>query len=133
MRVGDSLSSSVDVSSGIVQGSTLGPDLFTIFADSLLRSVSLPVDGFADDIKFLADVTVKSKSEVQAELDKISIWADEKNMPLSFEKPLLCTVGIVNHFMNTTLKTKSSKRLTISPILEFDVQLMRLTQAIVRP
>ena len=50
--VGDSLSSSVDVTSGIVQGSTLGPDLFTIFADSLLRSVSLPVDGFVDDIKF---------------------------------------------------------------------------------
>ena len=109
VRLGDSLSSSVDVTSVIVQGSTLGPDLFTIFADSLLRSVSLPFDGFADDIQFLADVIVKSKSEVQAELDKISIWSDENNMPLSFEKTIAMHCGHCQPFHEYHIKDQVIK------------------------
>ena len=37
MRVGDCLSSTCDVTSGTVQGSTLGPVLYTILIDPLLQ------------------------------------------------------------------------------------------------
>ena len=41
---------------------------------------------FADNIKFLADVTLHSRVAVQAEIDIISAWSDEKQMPLSLNK-----------------------------------------------
>jgi hypothetical protein len=71
VRVGSSLSAPCDVTSGVVQGSIFGPVLYTVLTDSLLRQFSFPVDAFADDIKFLADVTLHIREEVQAEVDKL--------------------------------------------------------------
>jgi hypothetical protein len=86
VKVGECYSSVHPVLSGVVQGSVCGPGLYVILIDSLLRRISLPHWCFADDLKFLADVTVHSSALVQKTIDIICQWADERSMPLSLEK-----------------------------------------------
>ena len=71
VRIGDTLSDAALESSGVIQGSTLGPILYDIFIDSLLSRITLPSEGFADDFKFLADVSVYTARQIQDEIDKV--------------------------------------------------------------
>ena len=48
----------------------------------------LPIEGFADDLKFVADLSLNTKAEVQSEINKVAIWAESHRMPLSKEKML---------------------------------------------
>ena len=80
-RVCDCLSSTCDVTSCTVQGSTLGPELYTILIDPLLRLLIFPKSAFADDIKFVADVTTDTSKTVQTEVTKIADWFDSHSMP----------------------------------------------------
>ena len=84
--VSDCLSSTCDVTSGTVQGSTLGSMLYTILIDPLLRLLIFPKGAFANDIKFVADVTTNTYETVQAEVTKIADWPDSHSMPLTIEK-----------------------------------------------
>lgn len=56
------------VSSGVVRGPIIGNILYTIFNDSLLWQLKLPVLGFAD-IKLLVNVSERSQADVQDELN----------------------------------------------------------------
>ena len=86
VRVGDALSVSVDVTSNVIQGSTLGSVLYGIFIDSLLRKITLPSQAFADDFIFKADVITQSKDVIQNEINIVVDWADERDTILSIEK-----------------------------------------------
>ena len=86
VRIGSCYSSAADVTSGVIQGSTLGPILYDVFIDSLLRVIKLPLQAFADDLKFVADVAVHSKAAVQSDVDTLCAWADYHGTPLSVEK-----------------------------------------------
>ena len=88
VRVGSSLSTTCDVTSGILQGSIIGLILYTIRNDPLLRQLSLPSVALADDVKFLVDVTELSKDNVQAEVDIIANWSEEHYMLLSVDKTI---------------------------------------------
>ena len=88
VRVGDSVSQVSVVTSGVIQGSSLGPDLHTVFADELLRLTIIkhPAVGFADDLKFIADVTEEPAAAVQSDIDAVTLWANAHRIPLSIEK-----------------------------------------------
>ena len=53
----------------------------------------LPVEGFADDFKFLADISLHTKAEVQSEINKVAIWAESHRIPLSKEKNVVLHCG----------------------------------------
>ena len=72
--------------SGLIQSSVLGPTFYVMLSNSLLCTINLPLEAFADNLKFLADVTNHTKNGVQAEIDKVSEWADAHLVPLSMEK-----------------------------------------------
>ena len=86
VRIGDTLSDAALVSSGVIQGYTLGSILYNIFIDSLLSRITLPSEGFADDFKLLADVSVYTAHQIQDEIDKVVTWTDENYTPLSVDK-----------------------------------------------
>ena len=69
VRVEIHLSSIKEVTSGVVEGSVLGPDLYNVEADSLVRRIRLPRVAYADDFKFVSDVALCSQAEMQAEIN----------------------------------------------------------------
>ena len=87
--IGNALSDLATVQSGVIQGSTLGAILYKILINSLLRKLTLPSQGFADDRTFVADVIAHWRYRIQQEVDTFSLWTDKHCMPLSIEK---CTV-----------------------------------------
>ena len=72
VRIGDSISASTDVTSGVIQGTSLGPIFYAIFIDGLLRTIRLPSQGYADDFKFIADVNIYTRADVQNEINTIA-------------------------------------------------------------
>ena len=88
--LGEVSSEWTDVTSGVPQGSVLGPTLFVIYInympDCLINSVKL----FADDSKILAHVGAIGEQDkhgnLQADLDRASKWANDWLMLLNFEK-----------------------------------------------
>ena len=89
VRIGNALYDLATVQSGVIQGSTLGPILYNISINPLLRKLALSSQGFAADLKFVTDVLAHSRNRMQQEVDNISLWADEHCTLLLIKK---CTV-----------------------------------------
>ena len=89
-------SSPVPVESGLIQGSTLGPVLFTLFIDSLLKIIPVPIFAYADDITLVAEIKSNNQGEVQKAIDLIGQWSVDNTMPLSFEKCSVLHCGLHN-------------------------------------
>ena len=96
VRIGGKTSEKVSVISGSVQGSVLGPDLFSVVIDSLLGLLEIPAFGFADDIKFVIDCITCTTAYMQVELDKVEARSIQHAMPLSLDKSVILHSGLRN-------------------------------------
>ena len=86
-----------NVSSGIPQGSVLGPLLFIIFINDLPDVVDSTVYLFADDTKIFN--LIKSKEDkltLQKDLDKLSQWTNKWLLKLHPEKCKCMNIGRIN-------------------------------------
>ena len=71
-------SEEIKVTSGVPQGSVLGPILFTIFINDLPRVVDSHVRLFADDCIVYRPVTKNEDAEsLQADINSLMSWAEE--------------------------------------------------------
>ena len=84
------------------QALCLGPAFFILFIDRLLNCIKNPTTAFADDLEFVAYVTM-STCEVQADIYVVADWFDHNNMPLSTEKCLILHCGQSQMFYNYTI------------------------------
>jgi hypothetical protein len=73
--VGDSKSNSFNVTSGVPQGSVLGPILFLLYINDLPDNIKNAVALFADDLKMVA----KSHTKVmnQDDIDSLVLWQNK--------------------------------------------------------
>ncbi|MES9905174.1 MAG: reverse transcriptase family protein [Sedimenticola sp.] len=77
VRIGTSMSQKSPVTSGIPQGSVLGPILFLIFINDLPEIVTSAVKLFADDTKLYREIASANDCElIQEDLNKLSNWTD---------------------------------------------------------
>ncbi|CAM4370492.1 unnamed protein product [Caretta caretta] len=74
------------VTSGVPQGSVLGPILFNLFINDLEKGVNSDVTKFADDTKLLKIVkTTADCEELQKDLTKLSDWATKWQIKFNVE------------------------------------------------
>ncbi len=68
----------LQVSSGVPQGSVLGPLLFLIYINDLDCGITLNISKFADDTKLGGKAFTNGDCEViQRDLDNLSTWTDK--------------------------------------------------------
>lgn len=100
VRIDRSFSQSLPVSSGVIQGSVLGPTLFNIFVDDLDNSIRhCQILKYADDTRIFrsADKSNKSvnclKVMVQEDIDNIVKWSNDSGLKLNIKKCFSVSFG----------------------------------------
>ena len=85
------------VTSGVPQGSVLGPLLFLIYINDLDVNLITSISKFADDTKLGGKVlNVEDRNRIQADLDKIVEWSATWQMKFNTEKCKVLHIGSKN-------------------------------------
>ena len=83
-----------EVTSGIPQGTVLGPTLFLAYINDLPQTTSSPIVLFADDTKAFRQINgVTDCLELQADLNKLQDWANKWQMKFHPEKCRVLRMG----------------------------------------
>ena len=98
------MSTEKDVTSGIPQGSILGPVLFTIFINDLPDEVNSFCKNFADDTKIYDKST--NYNRLQENLNRLQNWSDKWNLYFNIEKCKVLHVGKIIQNVITIWKWK---------------------------
>ena len=89
--------------SGIPQGSVLGPILFVCYINVLPEVVDSPVHMFAEDTKIYRQITTQSDQEtLQADLKQLEEWSKNGNYVLMKRNAKLCIEGEITTNMELT-------------------------------
>jgi hypothetical protein len=118
VRVGP-LTLSQPTSSLVLFRSVVGPCLYTIFIDSLLRDLHRKVFCYADDIKLILDVTKYTVVDAQEEIDKVVKWDDNNCTPLSIDKCCVIYCGKQEVLYAYHIKTAALK--SVDSIIDLGV------------
>ena len=87
VTLGGSRSGFVPVTSGVPQGSVLGPLLFLLYVNDLPDIINCTVKLFADDAKLFTGVSSHSDAEaMQADLDALGSWSVSWQMTFNQDK-----------------------------------------------
>ena len=77
----------VPVTSGVPQGSVLGPILFLLFVNDINDIISSPIFQFADDHSMVRSIrTYDDQVSLQEDLDRIYQWSVANELPLNASK-----------------------------------------------
>ena len=95
VRIGNFISKPFPVSSGVPQGSVLGPLLFLIFVADLPKSIKYSIIRmFADDTKIFRAISNSVDCELlQKDLDSLNNWSKTWLLNLNFDKCKVLRVG----------------------------------------
>ncbi len=97
MVINGSASDWAPVTSGIPQGSVLGPVLFIIYINDINLGLNNFIAKLSDDTKIVNSViSDRDRQSLQEDLRKISAWSDRWEMPFNVNKCHILQVGTRN-------------------------------------
>ena len=103
--MGSSTSSPVKVTSGVPQGSVLGPVLFILYVNELPKLTKSDIKMFADDAKVFRGIKDTSDTQVlQEDLDTLSRWSEDWLLQFNPSKCKVMHVGRSNQHHDYTMK-----------------------------
>lgn len=87
VKLNGATSRRVQPTSGVGQGSVLGPPLFLIFFNDVLSEISSDVWAFADDIKVVKNIdTVDDVVQLQQDVERVNKWCGRNGLALNTQK-----------------------------------------------
>ena len=96
------------VTSGVPQGSVLGPILFLIYINDLPESINSFIKIFADDTKIYNTVNnITNQTILQKDIDNATEWANMWQLPFNAEKCKIMHIGRSNQNYNYTMVNAS--------------------------
>jgi hypothetical protein len=136
VRIGNVLSEWSAVTSGVPQGSILGPILFVMYINDIDCELdNVHIYKFADDTKVLSTVnTTEQHTHFQSNIDALQKWADKWKMPFNCGKSAVVHLGKANrklpYTMNgTTIRASEVERdlgVYIDSKLKFDIHIDKI-------
>ncbi|BHF74287.1 hypothetical protein SprV_0401737200 [Sparganum proliferum] len=94
VRLGGQQSAEVTVTSGVPQGSVLGPILFLIYIDDRIHDLDCDIAMFADDIKLWTVIRNEDdEAKLQANLDRLEQWSGYWLLPFNVSKCNILRIG----------------------------------------
>jgi hypothetical protein len=97
------------VTSGVPQGSVLGPLLFIIYINDLDCDLISKIAKFADDTKLGGLANLNSAKAIQEDLDKIVKWSETWQMPFNVSKCAVMHIGNKNPNVEYKMKNEILK------------------------
>ena len=121
-----------NVTSGVPQGSVLGPLLFLIYINDISREVKSALSLYADDSKCYDKV---ANNTIQDSLNKLCAWSDRSGMEFNATKSCVIHLGKRNpqkvySLGNETLKSKNCER-DLGVLVQQDLNFTEQVQSVV--
>ena len=108
VTVGTSKSKWGQVTSGVPQGSVLGPILFLLYVNDMPTGIGSSIKVFADDTKIYRAVTNKQDcQELQKDLTRLEEWAKDWLLTFNASKCKVMHCGSSNRQYNYYMNTKT--------------------------
>ena len=99
VKVNDVISTPVSVSSGVPQGSVLGPELFKIYVNDLPDALNIDSLLYADDLKLWASVSSNEEADyIQSALTSLHNWSITWELPVNYSKCSVLPIGANDPF-----------------------------------
>ena len=98
MTYKEACSNLMDVLSGVIQGSAIGPCVFMVFINDLCKVIRRAKPSlFADDFKMVGDVsTPEDRSLMKSDVQAVGVWSADNKLPISLEKSTAIHYGAIN-------------------------------------
>ena len=130
VKINNSVSESLKVTSGVPQGSVLGPTLFIYFINDLPKVVhNAKIKIFADDTKVYNSVNnPENVNHLQKAIDELHLWTQEWLLKFNKEKCKILHLGKNNDKNNYFVGTHNERVLLEETCLEKDLGIYRVGQ-----